>query len=103
MTWLLTKRILFLVGWTTFTYWTVRRFWRQTEDPDVARLQALARTSGLFMTLFTALVFALHIDLPALNFWQTAVFWAVIAFPIMLWGMHFFFRTLNAVLSRYFF
>jgi hypothetical protein len=94
-------RILFLAAWTTFIFWTVRRFWRPINDPALARFYTQSRLLGPLMTVFLALAFSSQIDLPALSFWPALAFWIVIAFPIVMWTMYFTLQSIHAVLGRF--
>jgi hypothetical protein len=96
----LPQRILFLAAWTTFIFWTVRRFWRPIEDASLARIYEQSRFLGPVLTILIALVFSSQLDLPALSFWPGLAFWLVIAFPIAMWTMFFMLRSIQAVLGR---
>jgi hypothetical protein len=54
------------------------------------------------MTIVTAIVFSTEMNLPAFSGWQAVLYWAAIAFPIMMWAAYFGVRTFHAVMERYF-
>jgi hypothetical protein len=97
----LPQRVLFLIAWTTFTFWTIRRFWWPTNDAALAKLYTQCQVLGPIMTVCFALLFSLQMDLPALSFWATSAFSAVIAFPFVMWGVFFTLRSIHAILARF--
>jgi hypothetical protein len=90
----------YLLLWSAFILWTVRKLWRSPDDPAKALFYKGVKALSLFGTIGFAAIFPTMVVLPALSYWEAVVYWAVIVFPFASWGMYFGLRWFHAVVGR---
>jgi hypothetical protein len=78
-------KILIPIVWAGFILWTVRKLWRPSKDPALAKYEIGARLSGIAITLICSASAAVNLPFPGMPFWFGAVIYLIIAFPVSLW------------------
>jgi hypothetical protein len=91
---------LILLVWAGFIVLTVRQLWRSSEDPNKGRLYAEVKAISLFGTVGSAFLLPTVVVLPAFSYWEAAIYFAIIGFPIMLWGTYFGLRWFHWIVGR---
>jgi hypothetical protein len=90
----------FLLIWSGYILWTVRKLWRSPDDPAEARFYRWVRTLSICMTIGFAVLCPTVVVLPAFSYWEAVVYWAIIGFPTASWGMYFGTRWFHAIVGR---
>ena len=90
----------YLLIWSGFILWTVRKLRRSPDDPAKATLYKDAKALSLFFTIGSALLLPTVVVLPAFSYWEAVVYDAIIVFPIASWGMYFGVRWFHAIVGQ---
>jgi len=90
--------------WAGFIVVSLRAFWRKSDDPAKARYYSATKFTCVFVTAGSALLLPSVIAFPGWSYALSAIYWAVICFPIALCGFYFasriFFRVADALTNR---
>ena len=90
----------YLLIWSAFILWTVRKLWRSPDDPAKALFYKGVKALSLFFTIAFATIFPTEVELPAFSYWEAVVYCAIIGFPIASWGMYFSLRLFHVIVDR---
>jgi hypothetical protein len=77
----LTAGVVFVAVWSVFIVFSVRAYWRTSNDERKARYYSGAKFWGLFETIGAALVLPSVVPFWRLPYEVQALFWAFLFFP----------------------
>lgn len=76
--------------WAAFIVWSIRTFWRTSDDARQARIYGVTKFVTIAETLGFALYLPLALSIPDGSYLLKATYWAFVSFPIVLcfncWG-----------------
>jgi hypothetical protein len=71
--------------WAGFIMWTIRKLWRSSKDPALAKYDTGTKFIGVATTVGCAATFPSILGYPGVPYWLEALIDAIIAFPVSLW------------------
>jgi hypothetical protein len=87
----------FIALWAALIVWSLRTFWRTSDDPRQARIYAFTKCYCIIVTAAAALLFPLALPVPDASYWGKAVYWGFFAFPATLPAGHWSWRVFLAI------
>jgi len=84
MKWSALPLLIIPAVWVALIVWSVRTFWRTSDDPRQARILGLTKFTCAFVTLGSAIFFPLDLPIPDGSYMFRAAYWAFFVFPVSL-------------------
>jgi hypothetical protein len=78
-------QVVIPVVWAGFIMWTIRKLWRSSKDPALAKYDTGTKFIGVATTVGCAATFPSILGYPGVPYWLEALIDAIIAFPVSLW------------------
>jgi hypothetical protein len=73
-----------IASWAAFFVWSIRTFWRTSDDPREARIYAATKFYSAFVTVGLAIFLPRVLVIPEGPYWVKAIYWACLSFPVTL-------------------